>query len=110
MSRSLPRVQSRLTLLKRREPTHCAACVQDNVPAFESAQAVAIVERNLGGPIGTYFDSFDMTPIAAASLGQVRLDTPTAPALTVAHFVFVRLCTPCAEQRLRSSLGGRRNT
>jgi predicted unusual protein kinase regulating ubiquinone biosynthesis (AarF/ABC1/UbiB family) len=47
--------------------------LQDNVPAFESAQAVAIVERNLGGPIGTYFDSFDMTPIAAASLGQVHL-------------------------------------
>ena len=54
--------------------------MQDNVPAFESAQAVAIVERNLGGPIGTYFDSFDMTPIAAASLGQVPVSaTPRRP-------------------------------
>ncbi len=46
--------------------------LQDNVPAFESAQAIAIVERNLGAPILTKFESFDPTPIAAASLGQVR--------------------------------------
>jgi ABC1 atypical kinase-like domain len=86
----------------------CAVCVQDNVPAFESAQAVAIVERNLGGPIGTFFESFDMTPIAAASLGQVRLGNPTMPALADAFFVRIRMCTPGAEQylRLSESMGG----
>ena len=83
----------------------CAACVQDNVPAFESAQAVAIVERNLGGPIGTYFDSFDMTPFAAASLGQVRLDTPMVPTLTVAHIV--RTACACLAHSNTLSLSGR---
>lgn len=53
--------------------TAAASPPQDNVPAFESAQAIAIVERNLGGPIGAHFESFDPEPIAAASLGQVWL-------------------------------------
>lgn len=58
------------------------AALQDNVPPFESAQAIAIVERNLGGPIGAHFDSFEPVPIAAASLGQVRSGTHH-PELTV---------------------------
>ncbi len=45
--------------------------VQDNVPAFESREAVAIIERNLGGKLMDKYESFDMQPIAAASLGQV---------------------------------------
>ncbi len=45
--------------------------LQDNVPAFESSEAVAIIERNLGGKLLDKYESFDMQPIAAASLGQV---------------------------------------
>ena len=51
--------------------TWCLSCVQDNVPAFPSTEAVAIIERNLGGKLLEKFDSFTMEPIAAASLGQV---------------------------------------
>ena len=50
----------------------CCLVLQDNVPAFDSRQAIEIVERNLGGTIAENFESFDPQPIAAASLGQVR--------------------------------------
>ena len=41
------------------------------MPAFASSEAVAIIERNLGGKLLDKFESFEMQPIAAASLGQV---------------------------------------
>lgn len=47
------------------------SCAQDNVPAFPSSEAVAIIERNLGGKLLEKYESFTMEPIAAASLGQV---------------------------------------
>ena len=61
-----------------------AFLAQDNVPAFDSRQAIAIVERNLGAPILEKFESFDPQPIAAASLGQV-LDIFNRPLVTVSH-------------------------
>ena len=45
--------------------------LQDRVPAFNSARAVATVEQELGMPLTSAFRSFDREPIAAASLGQV---------------------------------------
>lgn len=48
------------------------ACVQDNVPPFDSATAREIVQYSLGKKVEEVFDSFEETPIAAASLGQVR--------------------------------------
>lgn len=45
--------------------------LQDKVPPFSYAEAVRIVEEELGGTIGDLFRTFPEQPIAAASIGQV---------------------------------------
>jgi len=46
--------------------------LQDNVPPFESAQFIAIVEQALGQPVDQLFKSFDTDPLASASIAQVH--------------------------------------
>ncbi len=48
------------------------AHLQDRVPPFESALAVAIIEKSFGRPLDKIFASFDLTPIASASIAQVH--------------------------------------
>jgi ubiquinone biosynthesis protein len=51
------------------------AKLQDQVPPFPSALAVAEIERALGRPIHELFDSFEQEPVASASIAQVHLAT-----------------------------------
>ena len=46
--------------------------LQDGVPPFTGAQAQAIVEAELGRPIGDLFASFSLVPVAGASIAQVH--------------------------------------
>ncbi|MFM2036241.1 MAG: hypothetical protein RL459_1506, partial [Pseudomonadota bacterium] len=48
------------------------ARLQDQVPPFPSEMAVAIIERAFGRPLAQVFVSFDLTPVASASIAQVH--------------------------------------
>jgi len=48
------------------------AKLQDQVPPFPSAQAVAMLEANFRKPLSEVFQSFDEVPIASASVAQVH--------------------------------------
>lgn len=45
--------------------------LQDSVPSFPRADAMAIIERELNNSIDTLYASIEPEPVAAASLGQV---------------------------------------
>jgi len=48
------------------------AKLQDQVPPFDSAVAVATIERALRKPIAQIFESFEHEPVASASIAQVH--------------------------------------
>ncbi len=48
------------------------AKLQDEVPPFSFNDVKNIVESELGSPLKEWFDSFDETPFASASIGQVH--------------------------------------
>ena len=48
------------------------ALLQDRVPPFDSAIAVATIERAFGRPLQEIFVSFEQVPVASASIAQVH--------------------------------------
>lgn len=48
------------------------ARLRDQLPPFDSAIAKRMVEEELGAPISQLFQSFEETPVAAASIAQVH--------------------------------------
>jgi predicted unusual protein kinase regulating ubiquinone biosynthesis (AarF/ABC1/UbiB family) len=61
----------RTNTLPRLSPTHVWRCLQDSVPAFDHATALAILQQELGQPVDKLFSHIPPQPVAAASLGQV---------------------------------------
>lgn len=51
---------------------HALSRLQDNLPPFSFAEVEQIVEAELGVRMSKAFESFESTPIASASLGQVH--------------------------------------
>ena len=51
------------------------AKLQDRVPPFDTAEAIARVERRGGKPVEALFATFEQTPLASASLAQVHAAT-----------------------------------
>ncbi|SFB68069.1 2-octaprenylphenol hydroxylase [Polaromonas sp. OV174] len=51
------------------------AHLQDRVPPFDSAVAVAIIEKSFGKPLDRIFQNFERTPVASASIAQVHFAT-----------------------------------
>jgi ubiquinone biosynthesis protein len=51
------------------------SALQDRLPPFPSAEARATIAAELGAPLESLFESFEDTPIAAASIAQVHLAT-----------------------------------
>jgi len=51
------------------------AKLQDRVPPFDSAVAVATIERAFQKPVNSVFESFDLKPVASASIAQVHFAT-----------------------------------
>ncbi|TVS05819.1 MAG: AarF/ABC1/UbiB kinase family protein [Cyanobium sp. PLM2.Bin73] len=48
------------------------AQLQDQLPGFDSALAMACIEEDLGAPVGEIYAELEREPISAASLGQVH--------------------------------------
>ena len=92
--------------------------LQDDVPPFPDDEAFAIIEAELGKPMGAAFKSISKSPVAAASLGQVyravlrdngadvavKVQRPGVKPLVLADLVIFRalagLVTPLALRRL----------
>lgn len=49
--------------------------LQDRVPPFDPAIAVATIERAFGRPLQAIFESFERVPVASASIAQVHFAT-----------------------------------
>lgn len=73
--------------------------LQENVPPFPTAEARAIVERELGGPLAQHFARFDDEPLAAASIAQVH-----TAALRDGREVIVKVLRPGVADRIRTDM------
>lgn len=75
------------------------AKLQDQVPPFPSAQAIALIETALGKPVGELFAQFDTAPLASASIAQVHTAT-----LHSGEKVVVKVVRPGIQKIIRQDI------
>jgi len=75
------------------------AKLQDSAPPFPATAARAVIADELGSPLDAVFATFDDTPIAAASLGQVH-----RAVLRSGEHVVVKVQRPSIEQTINTDL------
>ena len=73
--------------------------LQDRVPPFDSAQAIALIESQLGAKISQVFSRFDVAPLASASVAQVH-----AAQLKTGEEVVVKVVRPGLKPIIGSDL------
>ena len=104
--------------LVRRDWLEQLTQLQDNLPPFPHAIALATIEQELGGPADQLFEHFPGHPVAAASLGQVykaqladghwvavKVQRPNLPYLLRRDLVIIRLLAVVAAPVLPLNLG-----
>ena len=104
--------------LVRRDWLEQLTQLQDNLPPFPHAIALATIEQELGGPADKLFEHFPGHPVAAASLGQVykaqladghwvavKVQRPNLPYLLRRDLVIIRLLAVAAAPVLPLNLG-----
>ncbi len=92
--------------------------LQDNLPPFPHAVALATIERELGAPADQLFEQFPDFPVAAASLGQVykaqlsdghwvavKVQRPNLPLILRRDLVIIRLLAVLTAPLLPLNLG-----
>ncbi|WP_261356236.1 AarF/ABC1/UbiB kinase family protein [Synechococcus sp. ATX 2A4] len=85
--------------LVRRDWLDQLSQLQDNLPPFSHAVALALIEEELGAPADQLFTTFPSYPVAAASLGQVyKAELPDG------HWVAVKVQRPNLAYQLRRDL------
>ncbi|SER76259.1 2-octaprenylphenol hydroxylase [Azotobacter beijerinckii] len=73
--------------------------LQDRVPPFDPQHSVALIEAQLGAPVGEVFARFDSQPLASASVAQVH-----AAQLKSGEEVVVKVVRPGLQAVIRQDL------
>ena len=73
--------------------------LQSEVPAFPGEEAAALIKSALGAPVGKLFASFDVQPLASASIAQVHAAT-----LHSGEAVAVKVLRPGIRKVIRQDL------
>ena len=76
--------------------------LQDQVPPFDTEEAIAVIEASLGNQrqLADVFASFDATPLASASVAQIH----TARLATTGDEVVVKVIRPGIERAIRTDV------